>query len=164
MCILAKLRWTLLGHDKKYDKSFLKWFISYSEFSGERMITISLGGSCVKCNHKDLSTLICFTLCFKGLIFCETNPFDSPPTFHSFFKVQLIICYNRMVIFQFIDNRRNLPTFEKKPIACCNTFHDENNKRKILCNFVVVHMKNPISIGAESFQGWGGIFHLVRWE
>jgi hypothetical protein len=27
-----------------------------------------------------------------------------------------------------------------------------------------VHMKNPISIGAESFQGWGGIFHLVRWE
>jgi hypothetical protein len=27
-----------------------------------------------------------------------------------------------------------------------------------------VHMKNPILVGAKSFQRWGGIFHLVRRE
>jgi hypothetical protein len=54
------------------------------------------------------------------------------------------------------------PTFEKKPIPCCNSFRDEDNKRKILCNFVVMHMKNPILVVAEGFQRWGGIFHLVK--
>jgi hypothetical protein len=70
-----------------YDKSFKKWFISYNDFSGEKMIAISLGGSYVRCKYKVLSKLICFTFFFKGLNIFETNPFESPPTFHSFFKL-----------------------------------------------------------------------------
>lgn len=69
-------------------------------------------------------------LSFEGLNFCETNPFDSPPTFHSFFKVQLDFCYNQMVISQFIDNRRNLP------------IHPPSEKNKLLV--VVVSMMKTI--------------------
>ncbi len=75
----------------------------------------------------------CFTLLlsFEGLNFCEINPFDSPPTFHSFFKVQLIFCYNQMVISQFIDNKKNL-----------NPMHPPSKKNQLLV--LVVSMMKTI--------------------
>jgi hypothetical protein len=61
-----------------------------------------------------------------------------------------------MVIPQFLDNRRNLPMHppsKKYQLLVVNSFHDEDdNRKKSFYNFVIVHMKNPILVGAKSFQ------------